>query len=75
MLGAGNGLKEVTTADLTRAFRMVIRGELPCPLQVTDLARLGLQHVSEDLLGAMRHLDERATRAVLICVLAERRRP
>lgn len=73
MLGAGRGLTEVETRHLETLLRMLVRGEVHGPLTVVDLARVGLQHCAEPLLDALRGLDDRACRAVLIAVLAERR--
>jgi hypothetical protein len=68
------GLVDVKTVDLENALRGVHRGTLPCPLGPAGLAGNGLQHVQESLLGSMRGLDEAGVRAVLVAVLAERRR-
>ena len=73
MFGAGEGLTKVSTKNLTTALRMVVRGEIPTPIDVIGLARVGLQHCSEPILGAVRGLDKRATISLLICVIAERR--
>ena len=72
MLDAGVGLTRVNTSDLKRALHVLHQGELGFPLSIGDLARVGLQHCSGDLLGLLRGLDERAVRAVLVAVLAER---
>ena len=47
--------------------------ELACPIDQTGLAIAGLLRLGDDL-GHLRGLDERAVKAVLIAVLAERRR-
>ena len=72
MMGAGAGLTEVGTDELKRALAALHRGQLTCPLTMPELTRVGLQHVSQELLGTFRDLDESAVRAVLVCVLAER---
>lgn len=71
MMGS-KGLSTVCTDDLKEILRRVHRGELPCPVDRIGLATTGLLRLGDDLeiLGG---LDERATRAVLIAVLAERR--
>ena len=66
------GLTEVQTEDLKRAFQLLVRGELNCPLSPWELARCGLQHTTEAMLGTLRGLDAAAVRAVLTAVLAER---
>lgn len=66
------GLTDVPTADLESLLRHVHSGEARCPLVASEIARLGLQHRHEELMH-LRGLDERAVRAVLVAVLAERR--
>ncbi len=73
MLGAARGLTEVKTPDLIKLLRLVIRDDIPVPIDVLGLARTGLQHTAEELMNTLRGLDEPAVRAVLICVIAERR--
>jgi len=67
------GLTSVPTDELERLRRSVHRSEVLFPLTADQLACVGLQHRSEDLLGALRGLPERSVRAILVCVLAERR--
>lgn len=67
-----DGLTKLSTKDLRQALRMVHRGELTVPLTVEGITRCGLQHVATELLRELRGLDDRAMRAVLVCVLAER---
>jgi len=66
------GLVTVSTDDLRKLLRMVFRGHLPCPLTPAGLAAVGLQDVSERLLGHMRGLDDKGVHAVVVAVLAER---
>ena len=66
------GLTGVPTETLVQLLRLLYRGTLPCPMHSSTLAPLGFQAFTEDL-GALRGLDEGAVRAVLVCVLAERR--
>ncbi len=73
MLGAARGLTEVKTPDLIKLLRLVIRDDIPVPIEVLGLARTGLQHAAEELMNTLRGLDEPAVRAVLISVIAERR--
>lgn len=73
MLGAGRGLRDVSTEALIVLLRAVYRSDVTPPLTVESLTRVGLQYTAEDLLGALRGLDGRAVTAVLVCVIAERR--
>lgn len=66
------GLTTVPTDELRRAFALLVRGELLCPLTPWELARNGFQNRTEEFLGTLRGLDEPAVRAVLTVVLAER---
>lgn len=66
-------LTDIPTEDLKKLLRHVHRGELPCPITADTLACVGLQFRGEPILAALRGLDEPAVRAVLICVLAERK--
>jgi hypothetical protein len=72
MIGTG-GLAHLSTSDLEQLLRLVFRGELRCPIDRVGLATTGLLRLGDDLalLGA---LDGPATQAVLVAVLAERRR-
>lgn len=69
---SGPGLVSVATPHLRALLSALHRGELRLPLAIAELARLGLQEPGEELLDQLRGLDERAVRAVLVCVLAER---
>ena len=73
MFGAARGLTTVKTPDLVKLLRLVVRDEIPVPIDVLGLARTGLQHTAEDLMDSLRGLDEPAVRAILVCVIAERR--
>ena len=71
MNDAGAGLTVLSTDKLKKVFRLVHRGELPCPFQQSTLMSMGLNQVAEEgtlLCG----LEERAVRAILTAVLAER---
>ncbi len=72
MIGSG-GLKALTLSQLHRLLRAVHRDELPCPIDRIGLATVGMLHLGDDL-GALRGLDSKGVRAVLVCVLAERER-
>ncbi|MEM9695749.1 MAG: hypothetical protein AAGA56_24615 [Myxococcota bacterium] len=66
------GLTHVPTPQLERLLRAVLRGRIRCPLEPQDLMLAGLSDVY-DRVGALRGLDERAVKTVLLAVLAERK--
>ena len=66
-------LTGVPTRELEQLLRHQYRGELESPVTVAGLARVGLQHRSEELMQSLRGLDEAGVRAVLVAVIAERR--
>lgn len=66
------GLVPIPTEDLKKMLALVHRGEMTCPLTPWEIARFGLQHHMEGLLGQLRGLDGPAVRAVLTAVLSER---
>lgn len=73
MMGsARGGLTGLSTIDLQRLLRALHRRELSCPVGHASLHVAGLSYLV-DRLDALRGLDERAVRAVLVAVLAERR--
>ena len=72
MLDAGKALTEVATEDLVALLRHVHRGELGCPITPAGLGEHRLLRL-QDALGFLTGLDEAATRAVLVAVIAERR--
>lgn len=72
MIGAAAGLTEVRTKDLEKLLRLAHRGEPSYPLTAIELARLGLQHCAPQLLATLRGLDERAVKALVVAVIAER---
>jgi hypothetical protein len=74
VIRAGQGLTELATEDLERLLRAIHRGNLQCPLGPAGIAGIGLQDAQATILGHLRTLDERAVRAVLVAVIAERRR-
>ncbi|KIG15361.1 hypothetical protein DB30_05693 [Enhygromyxa salina] len=61
------------TEELEQLLRLVHRKHITPPLTPVELALVGLQHRSEELMQSLRGLDEAGARAVLIAVLAERR--
>ncbi len=73
-MSPGDGLTSVPDSELELLLKFLHRGELEAPLTPADLARIGLQMRSETLMGVMRGLDARGVRAVIVAVIAERRR-
>ena len=73
MNDAGLGLTALSTDHLQKLLRMVHRGELECPFSRSILMSMGFNRVAEEgtaLIG----LNEKAVRAVLVSVLAERQK-
>lgn len=69
----GAGLTRVPTEALTVLLRALYKGDLTCPLQTSDLARVGLQFAAEEILGHMRGLEDAGVRACIVATVAERR--
>jgi hypothetical protein len=67
----GGGLAHVSTEDLKRVLARVHDGTLKCPITHPTLIHAGLPKLIDDL-GHLNGLDERATKAVIVAVLAER---
>ena len=67
------GLTELRDDELTNLLRFLHRGELDVPLTIETLTRIGLQHRHDIVMNALRGLTEEGIRAVLVCVLAERK--
>ncbi len=72
--GYALGLTEVSTDDLKRALSLLHKGDFDVPVSPWALARVGLQHQQNPLLAQLRGLDAAGVRAVLTCILAERKR-
>ena len=64
------GLTILTTVDCIDGLR--IDGSLALPLTAHSIACVGFQFRHQELMSAMRGLDEAGIRAVLVCVIAER---
>ena len=73
-MGASLGLVEVPVERLELLLRAVHRGEVALPLETAEMVCIGLQQYIEPIQVHLRGLDERAVRAVLVAVIAERRR-
>lgn len=67
------GLTTLRDDEVTNLLRFLHRGEIELPLTIETLTRIGLQHRHDVVMGALRGLDQAGVRAVLVCVLAERR--
>lgn len=67
----GGGLAHVSTEDLKRVLKLVHDGTLKCPITHPTLIHAGLPKLIDDL-GHLHGLDERAAKAVIVAVLAER---
>ena len=72
MLLKPNGLTEMTTDELKSFLRLIYRDQVDFPLNAQRIACTGFQYRHRVLINAFRGLDAVATKAVLICVLAER---
>ena len=66
------GLTDVPTDALRTLFRLVYKGEIDTPLDITQITRTGLQYCATDLLPTLRTLDKAAVLAMLTVTLAER---
>lgn len=73
VLDAGKALTRIATDDLVALLRLVHRGELECPISPPGLGEHRLLRMQDDL-GFLTGLDQAATTAVLVAVIAERRR-
>ncbi len=69
----GRGLTHLTDPQLERLLRAVHRGYITCPIDAEQLMTAGLADIF-DRAGFLGGLDEAGVKAVLIAVLAERRR-
>ena len=66
-------LKAIQTSDLQQILRLVHRGDLKCPIDRVGLAINGLLRLGDDL-ELLSGLDAKAVQAVIVAVLAERKR-
>ena len=66
------GLSDVPTESLRHLLRRVHGGVIRTPLDVSELACVGLQAHTNDILDTLRGLDRDAIRAVVVTALAER---
>lgn len=67
-----DGLTEVKTEALKALLKAVHNKQIECPVTPAGVAAVGLQYTDGPLLSTLRGLDDRAVRAVLVAVLAER---
>lgn len=68
----GKALTELALRDLENLLRALHRGQLVCPVAPASLHQAGLSYLV-DRVEFLKGLDERAVRAVLVAVIAERR--
>jgi hypothetical protein len=73
VLDSGQGLTGVTTEELVDLLRLIHRGQLPCPIKASELMAMGLNKVAYQA-ALLVGLDRQAATAVLVAVIAERRR-
>ncbi len=66
------GLTSLTTEQLKRLLSYLHQGKLSLPLDAHSIACAGFQFRHQELMNALRGLDENGVRAVLVCVIAER---
>ncbi len=69
----GKGLRDVPEEQIVAVFRALYRGDLEAPIQRSDIMLMGL-HAFAESGDVIFGLDDRGARAVLVAVLAERRR-
>ena len=68
------GLTELTEDELKKLLRHIYRDELPCPVSADTLACVGFQSRHEWISAALGGLDAAGVKAVLVAVIAERRK-
>ncbi|MCC6872792.1 MAG: hypothetical protein IT378_00675 [Sandaracinaceae bacterium] len=66
------GLTHLKTTDLENLLRALHRGQLACPVGPKELTAAGLAYL-QDRVEFLKGLEERAVRAVLVAVIAERK--
>lgn len=71
MLG-GIGLTKLNDSELADLLRALHEGRLLFPIRKSDLIAMGWANIA-DKADVLAGLDERGLRAVLVCVMAERR--
>ncbi len=67
------GLTELDLVDLKRLLSALHKGELECPIRPPQLHVTGLSYLV-DRVAFLEGLDERGVRAVLVAVIAERKK-
>lgn len=72
-MAGGEALTHLTETDLKRLLLALHKGQLDCPILPKHLAIAGLSYL-QDRVDWLQGLDKAAVRAVLVAVLAERRR-
>ncbi|MGE0788804.1 MAG: hypothetical protein AB7S26_24235 [Sandaracinaceae bacterium] len=69
----GQALTALRTEDLTNLLSRLHQGQLRCPINAAQLHVAGLSYL-QDRVDFLSGLDEAGVRAVLVAVIAERRR-
>jgi len=67
-----DGLTNLSLEELKRLLGFIHRNEVEFPLTAQRIACIGMQHKHQTLMNALRGLDAKAIRAVVVCVIAER---
>jgi len=73
MFAGGTALTELEDRDLTRLLKRVHDGTLRCPIGPAELHAAGLSYLCDEL-EFLRGYDRRTVHAILVAVIAERRR-
>jgi len=73
MFSGGTALTQLEDRDLTRLLERVHNGTLRCPIGPAELHAAGLSYLC-DKLDFLRGYDARTVHAILVAVIAERRR-
>ncbi|MEC7519230.1 MAG: hypothetical protein VYE22_05155 [Myxococcota bacterium] len=68
------GLTHLSLQDLKNLLLRLHDGTLACPITIKELTDAGLAYL-QDRVDFLSGLDEKAVRAVLVAVIAERQRP
>jgi hypothetical protein len=72
MKNSPEGLTNLSTEELKKLLRLIYKNEVRFPLDAERIACIGFQYKHSVLINALRDLDATASRAVIVCVLAER---
>jgi len=73
MFAGGTALTALEDKDLTRLLKRVHDGSLRCPIGPAELHAAGMSYLC-DKVEFLRGYDERTVHAILVAVIAERRK-